>query len=361
MKDFEVKFDLTYDKQKFRTLNWKIFLVSMAVSALLSVFTSSIPRISLLSPAIDNMRIDVFSVVLPKLKEIPNEFILRKKSSLVSSAYATGELDKAKAYGIINFETGEIIREKNLDKILPIASLTKVMTAVVAMDLADKDETFTVSRNAANKIPTKIGVVPGQKLSLEELLNALLLTSANDAAEVIKEGIDSKYGAEIFIRAMNAKAEFLGLRHSTFQNPQGFDAPNHYSSAGDMTVLSHYALENYPVISQIVVKDFQRLSQTRQHKKYDLYNWNGLIGVYPNVFGVKIGYTGKAGKTTVVVSQRDGVKIMAVVLGAPTVLARDLWAGQALDIGFEETAGLPAINISEQQLKAKYLTWNNWP
>ena len=98
----------------------------------------------------------------------------------------------------------------------------------------------------------------------------------------------------------------------------------------------------------------------QNHKQFDLYNWNGLLGVYPGIFGVKIGYTENAQKTTIVASQRDGKKVLVVLLGAPGVLQRDLWASQLLDQGFEKLANLSSINITEEELREKYSTWKYW-
>lgn len=278
----------------------------------------------------------------------------------VKNNTGNGEFNNASAYLVMNFDTGEIIAEKNSTKKLPIASLTKIMTAVVALDLAGPDEYFKISQDAANIVPTKIGVVSGEKMSVKELLYAVLLTSANDAAEAIKEGVNQKYGGDIFIKAMNEKASVLGLENTSFDNPQGFDGQKNYSTARDLAILSHYALTNYPLIPQIVKDDYEFLAADKNHKQFDLYNWNGLIGVYPNASGVKIGNTGKARVTTIVLAEREGKRVLSVLLGAPGVLERDLWTAQLLDIGFKTGFGLPPIKITEAELKRKYSTWRYW-
>src|SRR5690606_3687251 len=96
------------------------------------------------------------------------------------------------------------------------------------------------------------------------------------------------------------------------------------------------------------------------HKQFDLYNWNGLLGVYPGASGVKIGNTGDAQKTTIVTAERNGKKLLVVVLGAPGVLERDMWAAELLDLGFEKQYGMAPINVTEEQLRAKYKTWKYW-
>lgn len=303
--------------------------------------------------------IETFEEVKPKLEIIPNSFNLKTSQSIFESSYASGFYDESNAYAAVDVETGEVLLEKNLEKELPIASLTKIMTAVVALDIVSPDELLTVTPKAASQIPTKIGVVEGQKMKVEELLNALLLTSANDAAEVLKDGINAKYGEEVFIKAMNHKASFLGLESTSFSNPQGFDSRNNYSSARDVAILTAYALKNYPLIEKIASKDYEFLPADKNHKQFDLYNWNGLLGVYPGASGVKIGNTGRAGYTTTVVSEREGKKVLVVLLGAPGVLERDLWASQILDKAFEKYDLEPA-SISEYELKQKYGTWKYW-
>jgi serine-type D-Ala-D-Ala carboxypeptidase (penicillin-binding protein 5/6) len=293
----------------------------------------------------------------PKLNQKPNNFKLQSNPSFVQSARASEDYDAAHAYIVVDADTGKIITEKDSSSRIPQASLTKVMTAVTALDLTTPEELFTVTQRAADTDPTKIGVVTGEKMALSELLNAALLTSANDAVQVINDGFDTKYGDGAFIDAMNKKAELIGLNDSHFQNAQGFDGNKHYSSAADLAVLTKYALDNYPQIREIVKKDYEFLPANSNHKQFDLYNWNGLLGVYPGVYGVKIGNTDNAANTTIVISERSGHRLIVVLLGAPSIPDRDYWAAGLLDYGFEKDANLPAVNITRSDLKAKYATW----
>ncbi len=301
-----------------------------------------------------------FDTVTPKLEMVPNTFEIKTEHNFIPRADASDEFEEAKAYAVVDYQNGRVLASKNLDQKLSIASLTKIMTSVVALDLADPSESFSTSDKASIMVPTKIGVTPGEKLTLNELLHASLLTSANDAVEVIKEGIDKKYGEEVFIRAMNEKARVIGLKNSSFSNPQGFDNKDHFSTVSDLAVLTHYALENYPEIRDIVQKDYALLSSNNYHKRFDLNNWNGLIGVYPGASGVKIGNTGNAGSTTAVVAERSGKKLIVVMLGAPAIIKRDLWAAQLLDLGFNLSLGLAHVDVTEKQLKEKYATWRYW-
>ncbi len=338
----------------------KIFIVSFVITFIivslqlvgieLPHFTSPLPK----------EKVDIFEQILPRLKVSGNNFSLKRSSQFIRNVHASGPWDEAHAYLVVDMDNGNVIAEKNANYPFPIASLTKIMTAIVALDLASLDDLFTVSEDAASQIPTKIGVVAGQQLTLEELLHAVMLTSANDAAEVIREGIDEKYKSQVFIRAMNKKAELLGLKNTHFTNPQGFDSPNHFSTAEDLAKLTHYALTHYPFFAQIVKKEYMYLEKNKYHKQFDLYNWNGLIGVYPNVLGVKIGNTEAAKKTSVVVAKRQGKTMLVVLLGAPGILERDLWSAELLNIGFKRTSGLDAITVTDEMLREKYATWKYW-
>ncbi len=304
---------------------------------------------------------DTLKRVRPMLEEKQNTFTLKKPTAqIIAPAHASSVMDSAAGYAVVDLDTGEVIAAKDGSRPLPIASITKVMTAVVALDLADASELFAVSEHAANIEPTKIGVIPGQQMTLEELLNGLMLVSGNDTAEVIREGIDAKYGEGVFIAAMNEKAKIIGLTNSSFANPQGFDDPNNYSSVEDLAILTHYALAHYPELAEIVKKDYHFVPANGHHKQFDMFNWNGLLGVYPQAQGMKIGNTGDAKKTTIVTSTRGGKRMAAIVLGAPRIIERDLWAAQLLDLGYQRTLGLPAVNVTEKQLRAKYNTWKYW-
>lgn len=346
--------------------NWKLFLFNfIAIFALvflqkIGVNISNFVKDQQVMVSPVSTKEDSLDKLLPKLEEKKNTFKIKKENSfLISPVSAAGEFEQARAYGVVDLNTGDVLIEKNLSEPVSIASITKVMTAVVALDLVSPDELFTVSERAASIEPTKIGVVAGERMKVSELIDAAILTSANDAVEVIKEGVDTKYGAGTFVKAMNAKAKIIGLKNTNYANPQGFDNKNHYSSVEDLSILAHYALENYPLFKETAHKEYQFLGADSNHKQFDLYNWNGLLGVYPGATGIKIGNTDRAGYTTLVTSEREGKRLAVVLLGAPGVLERDLWASQLLDIGFEKL-GLKSVNITKEDLKEKYATWKYW-
>lgn len=352
---------------------WKIFAFALAVQFAFAYtnvnpfdfWVSKACRSNLLSPSPLCQTIPFnkktafdqnFQNIRSLLRKVPNDWKLEENTDHVRAARAAVDLEKIRAYAVVDFDTGEVLADKSLNTPLPVASLTKLMTAVVALDLTSVEEEFTVTDNASQISPTKIGVIAGQKMEVRELITALLLTSANDAAEVLKEGIDQKYKGEIFIRAMNEKAKILGLKNTSFDNPQGFDGRDNFSTAADLAVLSHYAISHYPLIRKTVKDDYEFLPLDGRHKQFDLYNWNGLLGVYPGTYGVKIGYTPDAGYTTITVAQRENQNILAIVLGAQGTSERDRSAAQLLDSGFAAYNIKPA-NIKPQNLKAKYATW----
>lgn len=331
----------------------RIFLITLLLTFLMAVIPHLLPKqISWVSPL--PQKIDILQNVKPKLQKLYNNFQLK----LTSSFFPTnGDVEQASAYGVMDFNNGEILASKNLSARLPIASLTKIMTAVVALDLSSPDVKFSVSEKAASQVPTKVMLKKGERYSLEELLKFALMASANDSAEVIKEGIDKEYGDGVFISSMNYKAQVLGLKNTHFTNVQGYDNQGNYSTVEDLMLLSHYAMENYPLIVEIVGKNYEDLTNNGSDLRFYVNNWNGLLGVYPGVSGIKIGNTEEGGYTTIVLSEREGKKLLVVVLGAPGALQRDLWAAQLLDLGFNKYLGLSPINITTEQLKQKYASW----
>lgn len=354
-----INFELNLQSTK-RLTRWHIFVFTFILIFFLTIFQKVYPSFRINSPIRQNSENNVLNSVLPKLQKIPNDFKIKKETSIIESTYASEDFDNASSYIAIDYDTGEVIAEKNMNKKLKVASLTKIMSSVVSLDLTNPNDQITISQNASAQEPTKIGVVAGQKMTVKELLNAALLTSANDAIQALADGINYKYGANVFVGAMNKKASVIGLSDSNFSNPEGYDLGKNYSSAEDIAIAARYALKNYPVIRDIVKKDYEFLPASVNHKQFDLYNWNGLLDVYPGVEGMKIGNTDQAGFTTVVVSKRDTKKIIAVLLGAPGILERDIWTSELLDYAFQKSANLPPVSISENQLKEKYSTWKYW-
>src|SRR5258708_9357722 len=185
----EIKLEVNLHSKK-RLTRWNIFIFTFLLVFFLTVIQKINPdfkNLSLVSPI--PAQNQTFKEILPKLQSVPNDFKLKKESSIIETTFASSAFDNASSYIAVDFDTGTVIAEKNISKPLPIASLTKIMTAVVALDLAKSQEQIVISRNATNEEPTKIGVVDNQTMTVEELLSAMLMTSANDAAKVLPQSL----------------------------------------------------------------------------------------------------------------------------------------------------------------------------
>lgn len=253
---------------------------------------------------------------------------------------------------------GNVVLAQDPDSKRSPASLTKLMTSMVALDLVGEDEIFTVPKESVNLEPTILMVSEGEKFLVRELLEGALITSANDAADVLARGVAKKLGGsrEVFVKLMNQKAQNLGLANTVFANPTGYDDPAQFSTPRDLARLSQYALENYPRIKELVATKSSRLDKTATHKSFELPNWNALLGVYPGVSGVKIGYTEGAGYVTIVTAERDGKRLEVVLLGAPDRRARDFWATQLLNSAFSEV-GIKPFRVTLPMLKLREAEW----
>ena len=218
---------------------------------------------------------------------------------------------------VIDGRTGETLYAKRANKRHAIASTTKIVTALVARDGAGLDETFTASDYKPAPVESQLGLKHGEKLSLRDLLKALMLPSANDAAMTIAEGLGSR---SAFVDTMNAKAEELGLEGTSFANPIGLDDPDNYSTAHDLALAARQLLRD-PALAKIV--DSPRARLTTGDKPRTVTNRNRLVGQYPWVTGVKTGHTRQAGYVLVGSATRAGVPVISVVTGEPGESARD--------------------------------------
>ncbi|HJZ05177.1 MAG TPA: D-alanyl-D-alanine carboxypeptidase family protein [Patescibacteria group bacterium] len=182
------------------------------------------------------------------------------------------------------------------------ASTTKIVTALVTLENFSLDQVITITRSYPNG--QNLGLEPGEKLTVEQLLYALLVQSANDAAEVLAENFIG--GRTSFITAMNAKVAGLGLTHTRFTNPTGLDEPGHYSSASDLARLADAAMQN-PQFAKIVATENAVIAS------HVVTNVNELLGKVPGVLGIKTGFTDAAGQSLVTLVDR-GHPVIIVVL-----------------------------------------------
>ena len=216
----------------------------------------------------------------------------------------------ADAYVVQNSGTGEILASHDEHEHLPMASITKLMTAIVALEHASLDDVATVSKRTAAVGESTINLVPGERVTLRDLIRAALIQSANDAANAIAAFVGHG-SVPRFVELMNARARQLGLSDTHFANPDGLDAPGHYSSAADVTKLGRVAM-NKPFIRETV-----RLVDATAAGR-PLHTWNDLLSTSPNVIGVKTGHTDGAGWSQVAAARGGGVTIYATILGGET-------------------------------------------
>lgn len=215
----------------------------------------------------------------------------------------------ASALYLVDLKSGRVLLEKNSGRRLPPASLTKIMTALVALESASLQQVVQVDRRALLH-RSSLNLHPGEEFLLRDLLTAMLVTSANDACEAIAWHVGGD--ADQFVSMMNARARALGLNSTHFTNACGFDAPGHYSTATDLAKLTEQAL-SVPDISMMVrtvTRDIATLDGARQ---VSLHTTNELL-LDPDVTGVKTGYTSKAGRCLIASMFKDGHRLLLVGL-----------------------------------------------
>ena len=205
---------------------------------------------------------------------------------------------------LLEGESGRVLYAQNADEERLIASITKIMTAVVALEHGDVNAPYTVTAEDMAE-GSSMYLTPGEELTLEELLYGLMLVSGNDAALAVAHCVAGDEAS--FVELMNETAARLGMTHTSFANPNGLDAEGHYSSAADMAKLAAYALKK---------EAFRRIVSTTSITIGERYlaNHNKLLKLYDGCLGVKTGYTKAAGRTLVSAAERDGMTLVCVTL-----------------------------------------------
>lgn len=220
----------------------------------------------------------------------------------------------AQAALVYDLTTNQFLYKKNYQKRMPLASLTKIMTAIVALENSNLDDQFVVSREAASVGENAMGISEGERYTLEELLYGLILHSGNDAAETLAR--ESRFGRNNFVYLMNKMAEDLGLSDTHFTNPSGLEGDgNQYSTVYDLLVMTRHALEN-PDFAKVASTVEYEIPFSNKHKYIYLFNETNLLTSYPGVKGVKTGFTPEAGLCLVTYLEHDDHRIIAVLLNA---------------------------------------------
>ena len=247
---------------------------------------------------------------------------------------ATGAGAAQYAAFVMDARTGETLYSKNADKALPPASLTKMMTLYLAFQDIEAgrvslDSMITVSKNAANQAPTRLGLKAGQKIALRYLIRAAAVKSANDAAAAIGDALGGSQ--EKWAARMTSTAKRLGMKHSTFKNANGLSAKGHLSSARDMSVLGRHLFYDFPQYYNI----FSR--RTTDAGMATVANTNRkFLDAYEGADGIKTGYTDAAGFNLTASAERNGVRIIATVFGGTSTAQRNAKVAELLDIGFSK-------------------------
>jgi D-alanyl-D-alanine carboxypeptidase (penicillin-binding protein 5/6) len=226
-----------------------------------------------------------------------------------------------------------VLAEQNADQQRPMASTTKMMTALLAFELGSRFDRVTISELAPEVGEAEIDLVAGEVWRVEELLYAMLLGSANDAALAVAEHVGGTIDG--FVKLMNDKAAGLGMDDTRFANPHGLDDENHFSSARDLLTLAQ-AMMAVDELASIAGTREARLPATPDGEERTVQTTNRLLFDYPGANGVKTGYTDDAGWTLAASAERDGRLLYVVVMGSATVEDRFADAGALLDYGFGE-------------------------
>ncbi|MBQ2752823.1 MAG: D-alanyl-D-alanine carboxypeptidase [Firmicutes bacterium] len=231
-----------------------------------------------------------------------------------TNAFAYGiESVKAKGAVLIDMENGRVLWGRNEDKPLAMASTTKIMTAIIALEKCDTEDIVTVSKRAALAPEVDIDLNTGDEIKLKHLLYALMLKSANDSAIAIAEHIGGS--VEDFADMMNEKAFEIGAFDTEFVTPNGLDEGNHHSTAEDMALIASYALKDKRFVDIINTSSYSFTTENGK-RSFTVNNTNRLLREYNGAFGVKTGFTGKAGHCFVGAAERNGVKLVSCVLAS---------------------------------------------
>ncbi|MGH2722989.1 MAG: D-alanyl-D-alanine carboxypeptidase family protein [Actinomycetota bacterium] len=229
---------------------------------------------------------------------------------------------------LVDLDSGQLLFQHNARERRPIASTTKIVTALLVLEAVRPGDRVTATPNAASQTGAMLGLEAGERISVRDLLQALLLSSANDAAVALAEHVAGSVDA--FLERMNDRMHQLGARDSRFESPNGLDDDG-YSTAGDLARLTVEAYRN-PTFADVVAAKAAEIPAPTGPPRV-LQNRNALLWLYPDAIGVKTGFTSAAGHCLVSAAERDGMRLAAVVLGSPVEAFSD--SAALLNYGFE--------------------------
>ena len=252
---------------------------------------------------------------------------------------------RAHSWLVQNGDTGEVLASSDAHGRFAIASITKLMTVLVALDRLKLTDIVTVDPNAAAVGQESIYLRGGERISVLELVQASLIQSANNAADALAMAVAPDFDS--FARLMNAKASSLGLKDSHFVRPDGLDATGAYSSAHDVTVIAQEAMK-IPFVRDTVRQTTAVISGDRE-----LHTWNDLLGVVPGVIGVKTGHTNEAGWSQVAAVRSDVGTIYVTILGSPSRTQRNADLQTLLAWGISQYRMVDAMDLTSTYAEAQ--------
>lgn len=235
---------------------------------------------------------------------------------------------------LMDSKTGTVLYEKNADEALPPASVTKIMTLLLVMEAVESgnlslDTMIQVSENAASMGGSQVFLKAGEEMTAEDLIKSVVISSANDAAVALAEYVAGS--EEAFVAKMNARAKELGMENTNFENTNGLDdsVQNHAISARDIAIMSRELLKHEKILEYSTT-----WMDTIRDGAFGLTNTNRLVRFYKGATGLKTGSTSKAKFCISATAERDGLHLIAVIMGSPTRDTRNEAAKKLLDWGF---------------------------
>ena len=284
------------------------------------------------------------------IAEEPDPAVLVSAPAMETAAASGSLAMNCRAAVLIEPESGRVLYEKSPDEKMPIASITKLMTLLLTFEAIHGgkltlDTLVPVSEHACHMGGSQIWLEPGEQFTLDEMLRAICVSSANDAAVAVAELVGGSEPA--FVEQMNARAAELGMTNTTFRNACGLDTEGHLSTARDVAVLSCYILNTCPELLHYtgIWTDSLRNGQTQ------LVNTNKLLKRYSGITGLKTGTTSGAGVCISASAVRDGLILIAVILGSPSSADRFNAATTLLDYGFANYAAVPLPELPDRPLE----------
>lgn len=229
-------------------------------------------------------------------------------TTLAPSAFAVRDDISSHSTIVMCADTGDVLYEDDADERMLIASLTKIMTAILVIENCDLDELVIINPDWCYVEGSSMYLAAGKMYTVHDILMGMMLTSGNDAATAL--ACHCSGSIEDFAKLMNEKAAELGMHNSSFKNPHGLDAEEHYSTARDLATLTRYCMKN---------EEFCKIVSTKSYTVGELsyINHNRLLWEYEGCIGVKTGYTMASGRTLVSCAERNGMRLICVTLGAP--------------------------------------------